>query len=178
VIVLGIDPSLCNTGIAAIALGGIGERIVELEVVRTSPSGKKRRIRGSDDDVRRVEAIVERLDAAVAKHRPVALVMEAPAGSKGARAARALALAAAAVVAVAKLRGIPFLQVQPSDVKRAMCGARNASKDDVILAVERRFNEVPWPMPESVWEHAADAIGAVISSLDADVVRLARRLSA
>lgn len=175
-IVLGVDPSLCNTGLAAVDLSPAGYRVVEALVVRTDPSAKRRRFLVGDDDARRVALIAGALDAAITKHRPVALVVEAPAGSKGARAARALGLAIATVVTVAKLRQLPLLQVQPLDVKRATCGTKNATKGDVIAAVERRFPDVQWPEPASVIEHAADAVGAVLAALDSDVLRMARRM--
>jgi Holliday junction resolvasome RuvABC endonuclease subunit len=104
VIVLGVDPSLCNTGIAAVDLSPDGDRVLETLVIRTDPSGKKRKVLVGDDDARRVGEIAAGLGAAIARHRPVALIVEAPAGSKGARAARRLGLAIATVVAVAKLR--------------------------------------------------------------------------
>jgi crossover junction endodeoxyribonuclease RuvC len=178
VIVLGVDPSLCNTGIAAVELLADGERVLETLVVRTAPSAKKRRVLVGDDNVRRISEIAEALDAAIQRHRPVALVVEAPAGSKGAQAARALALALATVVTVARLRGLPLVQVQPLDVKRAVCGAKSADKGEIILAIERRHPEVVWPSPASVIEHAADAVGAVVAALGTDTLRMARRLSA
>jgi Holliday junction resolvasome RuvABC endonuclease subunit len=179
VIVLGVDPSLCNTGIAAVDLRPTCDAVMETLVIVTEPSAKKRRVLTSDDDARRVAEIAAGLDAAIRKHRPVALIVEAPAGSKGARAARALGLAIATVVAVAKLRELPLVQVQPLDVKRAACGTKAASKDDVILAIERAFPDVTWPTgPDSLIEHAADALGAVLAARDSETLRMARRLGA
>jgi Holliday junction resolvasome RuvABC endonuclease subunit len=178
VIVLGLDPSLCNLGLAAVDLRPDGERVLETLVIRTEPSQKKRRVLVAEDDARRVAELAAGLDAAIERHRPAALVIEAPAGSKHAKSARALGLAFGAMVAVAKLRALPLVQVQPLDVKRAVCGAKQASKDEIVVAVERRFPEVEWPTPASVVEHAADAIGAVLAALDTDTLRMARRLGA
>jgi crossover junction endodeoxyribonuclease RuvC len=177
VIVLGVDPSLCNTGVAAVNLDPAGDRVVEALVIRTDPSGKRRKALVGDDDARRVSEIAGGLDAAIAKHRPVAIVVEAPAGSKGARAGRALGLAIATVVTVAKLRQLPLLQVQPLDVKRGTCGIKGATKDDIIAAVERLFPDVEWPEPASLIEHAADAVGAVVAARDSEMLRMARRLA-
>jgi Holliday junction resolvasome RuvABC endonuclease subunit len=176
-VVIGIDPSLCNTGIAVMELQPNGERLLGVSVVRTAPSAKRRKVLAAEDGARRVAEIVAALDAAIATARPVALAVEAPAGSKGAQAARALALAFGAVIAVAKVRGLPLVQVQPGDVKRAMCRQKGASKDDVILAVEARYPEVEWPTPQGVWEHAADAVGAIVAALDSETLRLARTLA-
>jgi Holliday junction resolvasome RuvABC endonuclease subunit len=178
VIVLGIDPSLCNTGLAVVELAPRFERVLEVSVIRTAPSAKKRRILVGDDDARRIAEIAGALEAAIAGHIPAALVFEAPGGSKGAKAAAALAYARAVVVTVAKLHRLPLIQVQPLDVKRATCGRADASKEDVIAAVEQRFPGIAWPSPASVVEHAADAVGAVLAALDSETLRMARRLSA
>lgn len=178
-IVLGIDPSLCNTGIAAVDLHADGERVIEASVVRTAPSAKKHRVLAGDDNARRVTEIARALDAAIAKHVPAALVIEMPGGSKGAKAAAALALSVGVVVTIATIRKLPLVQVQPLDVKRAMTGRKNADKDEVLLAVERRFPDLEWPadLPQGCWEHAADAVGAVVAALDSDALRMARRLA-
>lgn len=176
-IVIGVDPSLCNTGLAVVEVGPGGEKVLEVLVVRTEPSAKKRRIRVGDDTARRIAEIASALDAAIGRHKPVALVVEAPAGSKGARAAAALAGAMASVVTVATLRRLPLVHVQPLDVKRAMVGKKAATKDEIVLAVERRHPEVEWVGPAGVWEHEADAIGAVVAALDSETLRLARRLA-
>jgi crossover junction endodeoxyribonuclease RuvC len=177
VIVLGVDPSLCNVGLAAVRLFPDREEVVATAVVRTEPSAKKRKVAVSADDERRVSEITAGLDRAITEHRPHALVMEAPAGSKGARAARSLGLVVGAVVAVAWVRGIPLVQVTPLDVKRATTGRKTADKDDVIAAVERRYPGVVWPEPWGVVEHAADAIGAVMAALPTETLRMARRLT-
>lgn len=176
-IVIGIDPSLCNTGLAAVELGPLGERVVETLVVRTEPSPRKLHLLAAQDEARRVAEIAGALHGAVGRHRPMALVVEAPAGSRHARAARSLGLAFGAVIAVARVHGLPLLQVQPLDVKRATCGRKTADKAEVVVAVETRFPEVEWPSPASVVEHAADAIGAVLAALDSETLRLARQLA-
>jgi crossover junction endodeoxyribonuclease RuvC len=176
-IVLGIDPSFCATGLAAIGLSPTGERILETGVIRTAPQHKKRHILVGDDDARRVTEIAQGIDAWIRKYAPVAIVVEAPAGSKHARAARALALSVGTVITTAVLRGIPLVQVQPLDVKRAVCGRKNAAKEEMIAAVEQRFPEVKWPSPASVVEHAADAIGAVLAGEDSPVIQMARKLA-
>jgi Holliday junction resolvasome RuvABC endonuclease subunit len=179
VIVLGLDPSLCNLGIAAIdlRLNFREDRVVELQVIRTEPSAKKRKLLVAEDDARRVAELVGGLHQVIARRRPVALVIESPAGSQHAKSARALGLAFGAMVATAKLLGLPLVQVTVQDVKRAACGRRDGSKEDVIAAMEQRYPGVQWPTPAGVVEHAADAIAAVVAALDSDTLRIARQLS-
>jgi len=175
-VVLGIDPSLCNLGLAVVALDPEGERVLETSVVRTEPSAKRLKIRQGDDTARRVACLAAGLAAAIDRHHPAALVVETPGGSKGARAAAALASAMAMVVTVAQLRGLPLVQVQPLDVKRAVCGRKAASKKEIIVAIEARcVGPWDWQLPKSTWEHQADAIGAVLAALETDVLRMVRR---
>jgi Holliday junction resolvasome RuvABC endonuclease subunit len=175
-IVLGIDPSLCNTGLAVVELLPDGERVLKTSVIRTAPSPKQRHILVGDDNARRVAEIARGIDGLIHEFNPTAIVFEAPAGSKGAKAARALALSVATVVTIATLRRLPLVQVQPLDVKRAVCGRKGAGKEDIIVELERRFPDIQWPEPPSVVEHAADAIGAVLACLDSPVLQMARKL--
>jgi crossover junction endodeoxyribonuclease RuvC len=179
VIVLGIDPSLTNLGIAALDVAGDyrEDRIVEMQVIQTEPNPHL--LKGKDDAARVCKLTIG-LDNAIVKHRPAALVVEVPAATRGYRAARALALGWGLVVVVARMRGLPLVQVQPLEVKKAMCGTKKAEKAEIILAVERRFSEVPWPedVSQRAWEHAADAVGAVVAALDDEVIRMVRDAAA
>lgn len=177
-IVIGVDPSLCNVGLAVMELRPVGERVLQTRVFRTEPSPKKRKLLVAEDNARRVSELVGGLDDAITQHRPVALVIESPAGSQHAKSASALGMAFALVVAVAKVRRLPLVQVTVNDVKLATCGRRDASKEEVIRAMEERYPGIVWPEPRGVIEHAADAVGAVVAALDGDTLRLARRLSA
>jgi crossover junction endodeoxyribonuclease RuvC len=177
-IVLGIDAALCNLGLAAVELAASREHLVEVMVARTEPSPKKRRVRAIDDDARRVAELVVALERFIDRHRPAALAVEATGAGKGSKAVRAMALVFGAVVAVAKVRGLPLVQASPTDVKLAIAGRKDASKDDVVAAVVKRFPGVAFQGPRGVWEHQADAVGAVVACLDADVMRLARQFGA
>jgi Holliday junction resolvasome RuvABC endonuclease subunit len=177
VIVLGLDPSLCNLGIAAVEILPVGERVIEALVIRTEPSPKKRRLLVGEDDARRVAELVGGFRAAVARHQPAALVIEAPAGSQHAKSARALGLAFGAMIGAAKMLDLPLAQVTVQEVKRAACGRKDGSKDDVIAAMEARYPGIVWPSPAGVVEHAADAIAAVVAALDGDTLRMARQIA-
>lgn len=173
-IVIGIDPSLRNTGIAVVDVAGDSERIIATSVLQTKA---RKGVLVGTDDARCVCEIADGLNAAIAAHDPVAIVVEAPVGAKAARAARALGLAIATVITATRLRGLPLIQVQPIDVKLATVGRKKADKDDVILAIEQRYPDVPWPDDQDVWEHVADAIGAVIAGLQTETIRAARKMA-
>lgn len=55
---LGIDPGFAAPCLARVELVGAGERVAELGVVRRAKSDRKRRVRASDGNVRRVLILV------------------------------------------------------------------------------------------------------------------------
>ncbi len=174
-IVLGVDAALCNLGLAALELGPSSERVLELRVVRTAPA---RRTSGGaiSDDARRVGELAVGMHAAVATHRPAAVVIEATGAGRGSKAVRGMALGFAVALTTAKLWNIPVVLVSPLDVKRAMTGRKKAEKDEIVLAAEQRYPDLEWPadVPEGAWEHAADAIGAVVAALPHERLRMLR----
>ncbi len=82
------------------------------------------------------------------------------------------------IAAVAQRHGLPVVQASPQQVKKALCGRRDASKMDVKGALERRYSGLPWPPQQTLVEHAADALAAAVACLEHQVVRMARRMAA
>jgi crossover junction endodeoxyribonuclease RuvC len=178
VIVLGIDGGFASMGIAAVALGSSSESLHRAWVVRTEKSSAKLGVRSADDTARRARELAHELEAAIAKHRPGAIAIESPSWPRNAGVAAKMGVAFGVVFALAAKHGLPLVMASPQDVKRAVCGSKTASKDDVIGAIELRFPEVEWPKQKTLIEHAADAVGVVLACLDSDALQMARRLSA
>lgn len=79
----------------------------------------------------------------------------------------------------AVLLGLPIVQATPQEVKRATTGARDASKDDVRAALERRYGPLAaflGALPDGEHEHPVDALAATVACLDSEPLRMARRL--
>ncbi len=175
-IVLGVDAALANLGLAVLELGPRDEpqpeRVLELSVVHTEPGPRRHGM--ITDDARRVGELALALHEAINRHRPRVVIVESTGAGRGFQAVRKMALALSIAVTIPKLWNIPLVLVSPLEVKRAMTGSKKAEKDDVILAAERRFPELEWTGPESSWEHAADAIGAVVAALPHERLRMLR----
>jgi hypothetical protein len=80
----------------------------------------------------------------------------------------------------AELRRIPVEQASPMRIKTVLCGDKQASKDDVESALLARYGnhiEDIYKGRDGLRDHAFDALGAVVTKLDAEVVRAARALS-
>lgn len=176
-IVLGIDSGFASCGLAAVELQPGGEKLLRTWVTRTEKSDKKLGVRSADDTARRAREIAAEIEVALTTYKPCAIAVESPSWPRNAGVAAKMGVAFGVVFALAEWRGIPLVMASPQEVKKAMCGAKNASKDEIVLAVERRFPEVEWPRLRSTWEHAADAIAVVVACLPSDALRMARRLA-
>jgi len=185
---LGVDPGLAACGLAVVGLEGAAARVLWLQVIRTAPSAKKRRLRSADDLGDRLRAIATVLHARLQEHPDlVAFCVEAKAiPFRGGRmmvkpsAVSALGRVRGLLDAFAVERGLPIIEETAQTLKLLTAGRRDASKADVQAALELRFPEVKalWPTQKSLQEHAADALAAVVAGLESDVVRAALRARA
>jgi Holliday junction resolvasome RuvABC endonuclease subunit len=176
-IVLGIDPGFASMGIAVVKVGPDTERILELAVLRTEKSARKLEVRASDDNVRRAMQLTKGLCRLIDKHNPIAIAIESQSWSRDAGASSKVGMAWGVVAAVASWYSLAVVQASPQAIKKHLCGRKNASKEDVIMEIEERFPDIEWPKPNSLMEHAADAIGAVLACLDNSAIQMARKLS-
>lgn len=176
-IVLGIDPGFALLGMAAVDVTPDHERVVATAVLRTEKSARKLDVRASDDNVRRGLELARGLCIFCSTHRPVAFACEAQSWPRNAGSSAKVGLAWGVVIGVAYRFQVPIVQASPQQIKKVLCGRKDASKEDVIAAVEDRFPGVEWPSPASVVEHAADAVGAVLACTDSPTIQMARKIS-
>jgi Holliday junction resolvasome RuvABC endonuclease subunit len=83
---------------------------------------------------------------------------------------------------LAEQQNIPILQLSPQEVKKSLCGARDASKEDVRRSLENRYGDVILKgllkgEASSSQEHAYDSLAVTVACLDSDAIRLVRRIS-
>ncbi|KKN38762.1 hypothetical protein LCGC14_0750250 [marine sediment metagenome] len=178
---LGIDPGFASLGFAVVEIGEDSERVIEMDVVRTSPATRKRRIREADDNVRRAGEIVRALRAVFVRHKVTVLCCESMSFPRGASAAAKLAMAWGVVVAIALEHDVPILQATPKEIKKSVTGRKTASKEEVRQVLEETYGGALLSrkiehVTACKQEHAFDGLAAVVSCLESETIILVRKL--
>lgn len=171
----------CDTGFASFgwALSNFdGEKLdfFRAGVITTKPSAKKRKVLGSDDNLRRLTELVDSLAQLVEQARVVCV--ESLSLPRNAGSSAKMGMAMGAVLALARARRCPILQATPVQVKRALTGNAQASKAQMIDAAAALTRHLlVWDaVPDGVYEHIADAIGVAFACTRDDSLRVAAAL--
>jgi Holliday junction resolvasome RuvABC endonuclease subunit len=170
--VIGMDPSLRNWGLAAgvYDLTDRSLKIYRLDVIQPLlTTGKQVRQNSKDLET----AVQLARDAAAAVEGAHAVFVEVPVGSQSARAMASYGVCVG-VLGAMRARGIPFFEVNPSEVKVATGMKKDASKKAMIEWAIAKHPEAPWPtysrhgkaeVSEAKAEHMADAIAAIYAGI-------------
>jgi len=158
--VLGVDPGLAATGLAAVSQTGGRARVLWSDTVRT-PSGLA--------EPHRLRRLAEAVRDAIRTHRPMAVAVEAVMWGQNKTSALSVSRATGVVLLVAAEAGIPVQEYAPLEVKMAITGVGNADKDRVRAMMIRahRVEGVP-EQPD-----AADAAAVALCHLHQSRVRRA-----
>lgn len=151
--VLALDPSLTAFGWAVLQ----GATVLDAGCVKTETSGKKSRIRKTDDRMRRVSEINAVLCEKIRMYDVAYIVSELPHGSQSAVAAIAIGLVAGQVQGIADALEIGIEWFSEGDSKNHLLGKRSASKGETIAAVDKVYG-VPWAKANYINEAIADSI--------------------
>jgi Holliday junction resolvasome RuvABC endonuclease subunit len=141
--VVGMDPSLQNWGVAraTLDLDTFDFQIDSLNLISTEPEKDKKLkkvIRKNCEDLARARILYGGMmlactDASIA-------FVEVPVGSQS---ARAMASYGVCIGVLAACR-IPIIEVLPGEVKKAVTGHKNATKEEMMEWAARRFPHAPW----------------------------------
>jgi crossover junction endodeoxyribonuclease RuvC len=149
-LVLGIDPGTAATGYGVVRREDHAKvALVECGVIRTSPSeALPIRIREIYD------AVVEVIE----RHGPAAVSVEDVFYGKNAKSALKLGHARGAILLAAAHHGLIIAEYAPREIKKAVVGHGNATKDQVGYMVKKqlRLKEAPTPAD------AADGVAAAL----------------
>jgi len=179
--VLGIDPGFASVGYAVVVLTPTKELVAEVGLLRTEPSAKKRKVLVADDNFRRSQEIARDLRHLVRDHQIQLICAESMSFPRNASSAAKVALCWGVLASLSHQLGLALLQASPQEVKKRVCGKRDASKEEVQEALTLRFPDLPEKLgsvPASLREHPYDALASVLPCLDSETVKLARQMCA
>lgn len=178
---LGVDPGLSTCGVAIVRVDEAHEYAEELRTITTTPSPKKRNVLANDDVFRRSREIVRVLRVYAANAHVICFEAWSPVRNAG--AAQKVARTYGALAAICEEFDIPVVAPTPQQIKKKLTGRRDASKDDVRIALQARFDRnrdvftrFDANTPKTKREHGYDALGVVVASLDSEILRVARKL--
>ena len=149
-LILGIDPGTAITGYGVVAKeDGGAVSLVECGVVRTS-SGEVLAVRIRD--------IYEAITTLITRHAPSVLVVEDVFQGKNVQSALKLGHARGAILLAGALGEIPIVEYSPREIKKAVVGNGNATKDQVGFMVQQQLRLKAPPSPAD----AADGVAAAL----------------
>lgn len=179
--VAGMDPAFANWGMAEgqldLSTGILDE--LNLSIVQTE-KGTNKQVRTNSDDMQRAEDISSSVFT-VAKRNKVIFV-ECPVGSQNASGMKAYGVSVG-ILGALRSQGYQVIEVTASEVKKALTGNKNASKELMIQSAMEQYPEANWPIKggkviAGKAEHMADAIGAIHAGVLTPVFQNLMRLLA
>lgn len=175
--VIGFDPSMNNWGISrgimrvdTVDLRHSFLKVNHLAVIQpVKPDGKQ--VRTNSKDLLAAEQLARHaMDVAKGAQ---AIFVEVPHGSQSARAMASYGVCVG-VLGALRAMGIPFFEVNATEVKMAAVGKKTATKEEMIAWARAAHPEAPWPtysqkgveyVSEAKAEHMADATAAIYAGV-------------
>lgn len=177
--VLGIDPGFASVGYCIVVLEPEGEVPIALGVIETKKNTRKHKVLACEDNFVRAKSIATSIQTLIHEHNVTAICAESMSFPRNASNAAKMALTWGALAGICEARMLSMVQPTPQTIKKKLTGRRDASKLDIQDALIMRYPDVEpqlKELPKTKREHAADALGAVVASLDSDIIHMARRL--
>jgi crossover junction endodeoxyribonuclease RuvC len=106
-----------------------------------------------------VREIYDEVKTVIERFEPDVVVVEDVFVGKNARSALMLGHARGVILLAAEICGVPVAEYTPREIKKAVTGNGNATKDQVAFMVKKRLNLKEIPNPSD----ASDAVAAALS---------------
>jgi crossover junction endodeoxyribonuclease RuvC len=163
--VLGIDPGTGSIGLAVVRRGQRRPSVAWAATLTTPASAHP------EERLHRIHAVI---GEALAEHRPEALAIERLLWGRNTGSAMHVARASGVVMLAAAQAAVPVYEYAPLEVKMAVTGAGNASKEQVRrgLSLVLGAGHVP-AQPD-----AADAVAVALCHLQQSPIRRLERAGA
>jgi len=150
VVVLGIDPGTAVTGYGVVTRRGHGAvTLRECGVIKTSPELPL---------LERIRDIYDGTAALIERHRPFAVSVEDVFQGKNAQSALKLGHARGAILLAVAHARVQIAEYAPREIKKAVVGNGNATKDQVAFMVQQQLRLKSAPSPAD----AADGVAAAL----------------
>jgi crossover junction endodeoxyribonuclease RuvC len=178
-IVLGLDLGLAHTGGAMFELEGADDTLLKIGVIKTEKAGNAEG-RVAEDNYRRLCEVARWLRDFVDGRRVSVVCVESMSFVRNASAAAKMAMVWGILAAMTSEHQVPVIMASPQDIKKAICGARDASKDDIQKGVAKIFPRLAEDfagLNKTLREHPADAVGAFYALRHNPIVMMARGLA-
>jgi len=139
-VILSNDPSMTAWGWVVITGRGI---ILDQGCIKTEPSGKKSRIRKSDDRTRRISELNQILLRLIKEYHIDFILSELPHGSQNAQAAIMIGIVTGILQTISDVLEIPIEWYSEADSKKAVLNRKAASKQQMKEAISKLY-KVKW----------------------------------
>ncbi|MCX6030291.1 MAG: crossover junction endodeoxyribonuclease RuvC [Chloroflexi bacterium] len=152
-VILGIDPGTATTGYGLVTEDAAGEaQLVRYGVVLTQA--------GTPMPLR-LQAIYREIAAVIAEATPDAMAIEELFFNRNVTTALTVGQARGVVLLAAAQAGVPVYEYKPAEVKQALVGYGNASKQQMqeMVRLMLRLDDIPRP------DDAADAVAIAVCHL-------------
>ena len=150
-VVLGIDPGSRFTGYGVVETDGSRERLIEYGALKLDTQAHHHL---------RLKMIYDRLSQVIARCLPDQCAVEMPVYGRNPQSMLKLGRAQAAAMMAALNRQIPVVEYTPKEVKKAVTGNGNASKEQVWYML-RAILEIEEAAPKSTLD-ASDALAVAV----------------
>ena len=179
-VILGIDPGFTSLGWALLDLSDAhpGPHCIGAGVIRTKPDNT---IKRCDDNVRRIGILAGALRKLQKENDCILIAAEAQSWTSFQKPDRAVAMAWGIIGTIGEIWAIPVLQFRPQEIKKAICNDASASKKTLENALGASIGgafEHLACISKTQRNHAADALGAAVTSLDHDMVKMMENMRA
>lgn len=179
--VLGIDPGMANCGYAEMLLRPHSEQVLSMGVISTKKSNVKKGVLATDDNFERLKHISKTFRKIIEDRGTIkAICAESMSYPPNASAAAKMAMVWGVICTLSVIYDLPVIQASPQQIKRAVCGNNEASKEDVEAALIQKYDPNPAflaGVARSKREHPFDALGSIVSCFDSAVILMARKMA-
>ncbi len=149
-IILGIDPGSNITGFGVVRVEGRDEILLDCGVIR---------VQGKGDHSLKLKQIYESVCELIAIHHPDYCAIEMPVYGNNPQSMLKLGRAQASAMLAALNHQIPVTEYTPKEVKKAVTGNGNASKEQVRYMIETILKMSPEQSPKM---DASDALAVAL----------------